>query len=210
MTPPDPGSIRLRALFDQEGTDKGEYAKPYEILLRQNREHIRRVLEIGIGSMLPGPSSMYGYAPKTYRPGASLRAWKAYFPNARIVGIDIQPDTQFEEDRIQTFLCDSTSTAAVEQLLSRIPSHPFDIIVDDGSHDGRDQLQTNRLYVAYALAVERAGSENGRSVADAPRPLYPSYAPGRAHKVWGWVGTSENGRLCREQGLCAACAPGTR
>jgi len=22
MTPPDPGSIRLRALFDQEGTDK--------------------------------------------------------------------------------------------------------------------------------------------------------------------------------------------
>jgi hypothetical protein len=104
----------LRELFDREGTDKGEYAKTYEILLRDIRPDTRNLLEIGIGSMLPGPSSMLGYAGESYRPEASLRAWRAYFSNAHVVGIDIQSDTQVEEERIRTYLCDSTDADSVE------------------------------------------------------------------------------------------------
>jgi hypothetical protein len=134
--------LRLRELFDKEGTDKGNYARVYEILLQDRRLEIRTLLEIGIGSLLPSPSSMSGYVNQSYRPGASLRAWKAYFPNAQVVGIDIQPDTQFEEERIKTYLCDSTDFESVRRLGEQLPASAIQVIIDDASHDGSDQLKT--------------------------------------------------------------------
>jgi hypothetical protein len=132
----------LRGLFDKHGTDKGEYAKTYEILLGPIRNDVRDVLEIGIGSMLPGHSSMLGHMPASYRPGASLRAWREFFPSASIVGLDIQADTQFSDDRIVTFLADTASDDAPLHLRTLLEDRLFDIIVDDGSHDGGDQLHT--------------------------------------------------------------------
>jgi trans-aconitate methyltransferase len=134
--------MRLRQMFDAEGTDKGPlYADAYEVVLRVRRKQIRRVLEIGIGTMNPrARSSMFGFGAAHYRPGASLRAWRDYFPNAQIIGLDVQPDTQFTEERIQTFICDTTDAAAVEQFLSS--QETFDLIIDDGSHDPADQLAT--------------------------------------------------------------------
>lgn len=109
------------------------------MLLRDQRESLRSFLEIGIGTLEPGAnSSMLGYAAEHYRPGGSLRAWRDYFPNAQIFGIDVRPDTQFSEDRIRTFQCDSTDSAAVAALMSGIPE--LDIIIDDGSHASEDQL----------------------------------------------------------------------
>jgi len=129
----------LRNLFDNEGTDKGEYAKTYEVLLGNRRNSVTEMLEIGIGTLIPGGSSMKGEVNDTYRPGGSLRAWKKYFPNANIYGIDIQPDTQFKEDRIFTFLCDSTDKRIVKETFSKLPSK-FDVIIDDGCHNSEDQL----------------------------------------------------------------------
>jgi cephalosporin hydroxylase len=143
--------MQIRQLFEAEGTDKGVYAAAYEILLAARRKQIGRVLEIGIGTLRPGvPSSMVGFAAPHYRPGGSLRAWRAYFPNAQIVGIDVQSDTQFEEDRIETFICNSTDSAKVQQFLA--DQRPFDLIVDDGSHRSEDQLATLKNFFP-ALAV---------------------------------------------------------
>src|SRR5215831_13779827 len=101
----------LAQLFHQYGSDKDRngYAPCYAALLTPRRESIRSVLEIGIGTMIEGvPASMRGYALGHYSPGGSLRAWRDFFPHADVVGVDIQPDTQFSDDRITTHLADST------------------------------------------------------------------------------------------------------
>ena len=123
----------LQALFVKYGTDKAVngYAPTYTKVLAAHRKTITRVLEIGIGTMIPGVhSSMADYARDGYRPGGSLRAWRDYFANATITGLDIQPDTQFTEERINTVLGDSTDPVVAQQF----PDEHFDLIIDDGDH----------------------------------------------------------------------------
>ena len=76
---------------------------------------------------------------KNYKPGASLRSWQEYFPKASIYGGDIQFDTQFSEDRIKTFLFDSTKKFECDVTLQDMT---FDIIIDDGWHWYEAQLNT--------------------------------------------------------------------
>ena len=51
------------------------------------------------------------------QPGASLRMWKDYFPNASIFGCDIDRDVLFSEERIKTFHCDQTSAKSISNFL---------------------------------------------------------------------------------------------
>src|ERR1700757_1571692 len=102
----------LQEIFLFYGTDKAShgYARVYEPLLHPRKWLTYRVLEVGIGTMIPdAPSSMVGYAGDDYKPGASLRAWREYFPHAVIWGMDPAPDTQFNEERIITRRADSTN-----------------------------------------------------------------------------------------------------
>lgn len=144
--------MRLSALFNAYGTDKDAlgYTAVYHALLSRRRQEPLTILEIGIGTMVPDvKSSMVGFAAPGYRPGGSLRAWRDYFPRALVIGVDVQPDTQFEEDRIQTYLCDSTRSVDVERVFARLGSRRPDIIVDDGSHAELDQLATLRNFYPY-------------------------------------------------------------
>jgi len=158
-------SKSLSEIFDNWGTDKGQcaegqlgeaeahgYSGLYECLFYSNRSEIRTVLEIGIGTLIPdAPSTMVGWALPGYRPGGSLRAWREYFENATIFGLDIQPDTQFaDESRIITRLCDSRNEAAVRAVMQD-PAFPakFDIIIDDASHRSADQIATLRNFFPY-------------------------------------------------------------
>jgi SAM-dependent methyltransferase len=135
----------LRRLFDAEGSDKGWHANAYDIVLRPHRERIGSLLEIGIGTLIPdAPSSMANYSAHTYRPGGSLRGWRNYFPRAEIVGVDVQPDTQFTDERIRTMICNSTDGAAVARCFDA--NAQFDIVIDDGSHEADDQIATLRNF----------------------------------------------------------------
>jgi hypothetical protein len=149
----------LAELFTKYGTDKEaihHYSGFYECLFQARRFDIKSLLEIGIGTLIPeAHSSMCEFALEGYKPGGSLRAWRDYFPNAHIYGIDVMPDTQFSEERITTYICDSTNPEAV--LNTPIPRE-FDIIIDDGAHETEHQLATlknlfpslrpNGIYVA--------------------------------------------------------------
>lgn len=133
----------LGELFVKYGSDKHRngYTPHFHALFKNIRDREINLLEIGIGTMIPGVhSSMVGYALPNYKPGGSLRAWRDYFPHGNIVGADVQPDTQFTEERITTLLCDSTDPKIVEILGDR----KFDIIIDDGSHYDESQLKTIR------------------------------------------------------------------
>jgi len=134
--------MELDELMNKYGSDKArnEYVPMYHSFLKTLREKPIELLEIGIGTMIPGvASSMVGYSLPGYAPGGSLRAWRDYFPRGRIMGIDVQPDTQFVEDRIQTALADSSSK---EQLDGVLGDRTFDVIIDDGLHYDETQVKT--------------------------------------------------------------------
>ena len=158
----------LSELIDEFGSDKNlsGYTPTYVELFESIRNKNLNLLEIGIGTIIAGAqSSMSNTQIQNYKPGASLRAWKAYFPNSLVYGGDIQEDTQFTEDRIQTFLFDSTNKEACDSILKDME---FDIIIDDGWHNWKAQLNTitnlfDRVKVGGYYIIEdiegRGGSE---------------------------------------------------
>jgi hypothetical protein len=132
----------LDELMNKYGSDKTRngYVPMYHSFMKHLRSKPVDLLEVGIGTMIPGtPSSMVGYSLPGYAPGGSLRGWRDYFPQGQIVGVDIQPDTQFTEERIETFLADSSSK---EQLDAVLGTRMFDVIIDDGLHYDEVQVKT--------------------------------------------------------------------
>ncbi len=138
----------LNALCDTYGSDKGEigadghpypwpshtYADFYELLFQLKRQDVRAVLECGLGTNNPNVTSNMGVKG---RPGASLRVWRDFFPNAQIVGVDIDAGVLFEEERIKTYPCDQTSAASIASFIEQAALAPasMDIIIDDGLHE---------------------------------------------------------------------------
>jgi hypothetical protein len=70
----------------------------------------------------------------TGKPGASLRVWRDYFPNAKVVGVDIDSGCLFKESRISTYFMDQTCPTSIKQVFNKFPQK-FDFIVDDGLHE---------------------------------------------------------------------------
>ena len=69
--------------------------------------------------------------------------WKAFFPKAEIVGLDIEDKSFVEEPRIRTY----TGSQTDEELLARIAADADDlrVIIDDGSHRSRHIRTTFRV-----------------------------------------------------------------
>lgn len=135
----------LAELIEFYGSDKNasNYTDAYTHFFDGNKNTINSILEIGLGTIVVGAkSSMHDWKSTRvgeYKPGASLRAWQDYFPNAKIYGGDIQPDTQFEDVRIKTYLFNSQSGVECNKALKDLT---FDIIIDDGDHDAISQIKT--------------------------------------------------------------------
>jgi len=135
----------LARLFSCYGSDKDTngYSSLYASLFTHLRDAPISLLEVGVGTMVEGAaSSMRGYMADDYQPGASLRAWRDWFKNGSIHGMDVQPDCLFTEERITTHHCDSTQEFHVRAWRQLNPTLEFDVIVDDGSHWDRHQLAT--------------------------------------------------------------------
>jgi glycosyltransferase involved in cell wall biosynthesis len=135
----------LDCLVNRYGSDKDRngYTHVYHALFQHLRDRPLKILEVGIGTVLPDvPSSMAAHALPGYRPGGSLRAWRDYFPQADVHGMDVQPDTQFSENRIRTHICDSTAGEQVASFFRVHDGLAFDVIIDDGSHVDVHQLRT--------------------------------------------------------------------
>ena len=141
----------LEHLAQKYSTDKSpvlrhSYTDFYYNLLKDKKESVKSVLEIGIG---------LGYVingnENSGKPGPSLKMWRDFFPNAKIIGIDINEELLFEEDRIKTQILDQGKQEdlfkfANISLLSdgtvdkKSKTRKFDLIVDDGSHKKEDQI----------------------------------------------------------------------
>ncbi len=132
------------------GSDKGvsthNYAAFYQGLWETSRTVVKTVFELGIGTNNPNLISSMGIAGK---PGASLRGWQDFFPNAKIYSADIDRDILFSEDRIKCFYCDQTSPQAIKALWANkeLSTKKFDILIDDGLHtfDAGKVFMTNSI-----------------------------------------------------------------
>lgn len=113
----------LDEIVTRHGSDKGSllhnYCDVYQSYFHPFREQVRSILEIGVQF------------------GKSLAAWEEYFPNAKILGIDVaQNGLNYPADgRIEFMLADQSNR---EDLGKVIRKGPFDIIIDDGSHYAHD------------------------------------------------------------------------
>ena len=161
-------SSQLSELCDKYGSDKGEikssghpyswpahtFADYYARLFDRSRREVAKVFECGLGTNNPELISSMGIKGK---PGASLRVWRDYFPNAQIFGADIDRTVLFSEDRIQTFYLDQTSPAAIAAYWNQVGLQDFDFMLDDGLHsfaagvclfeNSIDRLAKNGIYI---------------------------------------------------------------
>jgi cephalosporin hydroxylase len=143
----------LIKLFEKYKLDKldNKYHNLYWDLLNDKKEIYKNILEIGIGTIdETKPSSMFYYKnnfQQDYTYGNSLRAWRDYFTNANIYGIDVDKNTMFEEDRIKTYCSNSMDKDTMDNILSKLPQ--FDMAVDDGLHTMEANLETLKIVFPY-------------------------------------------------------------
>jgi hypothetical protein len=135
----------LARLCEQYGSDKGgikneglpypwaphTYADLYSRLFEHCRFSMERIFECGLGTNNPNLASNMG---ANGRPGASLRVWRDYFPNAQILGADIDRAVLFEEDRIKTGYMDQTNPHSIHEFWKILGMEGFDLMIDDGLH----------------------------------------------------------------------------
>ncbi len=135
-------TTELCEIMERHGSDKSckptwvdyeghNYTKFYYKLFNNIKDKNINFFELGLGTNNVDIPCNMG---KLGTPGASLRGWKEYFPNANIYGADIDKNILFNEDRVKTFYCDQTNSTEIQELWEVINKN-FDIIIDDGLHE---------------------------------------------------------------------------
>jgi predicted O-methyltransferase YrrM len=128
----------LKVLFDKYDSDKcvlHNYNYLYAVLFTKIKYTSKHIMEVG-----------------TYK-GASLRSWKEYFINADIYGIDIDPDTVFEEQRIHTMIADQNIMESMNEVNRKWPQG-YDVVIDDGWHQPEASVYT---MIAFIPQLKKGG-----------------------------------------------------
>jgi cyclopropane fatty-acyl-phospholipid synthase-like methyltransferase len=107
--------------MEHYNTDKFDHGfiDIYEPYFR-NMSDSKHILEIGV-----------------YR-GGSLKYLSDKFKDGNIYGIDIENKTQYDEERIKTYIVNQEDRNALEKFLEETDVE-FDIIIDDGGHTMKQQ-----------------------------------------------------------------------
>lgn len=141
----------LKRLLDEYGSDKSSahnYHFIYGMVLSEPRA-ITALLEVGLGTNNLDMVSNMG---SEGRPGASLRAFREFLPNALIYGADVDRRILFEEERIRTFFVDQTDLDSFSELDKEIGCS-LDLIIDDGLHSP----SANIAVLSYAVTKLKPG-----------------------------------------------------
>lgn len=125
-------AVRLKHSLNKYGSDKGGYHDYHYVYGRilKNPASVTAVLEVGLGTNNEDVISNMGDAGK---PGASLRAFRDFLPNAQVYGADVDKRVLFSEERIRTFFVDQTDLSSFDALSKNVGTD-FDLVIDDGLH----------------------------------------------------------------------------
>ncbi len=130
ITPSFTISNDLNNLALKYGTDKNStihnYTEIYEPYFQKIQHASLRFLEIGIAG------------------GASARMWEAYFDNAALFFLDIEPKAvsdiqQKLSQRSRCFICDQENQKELLHFIEQ-SGGKFDVIIDDGGHTMQQQI----------------------------------------------------------------------
>lgn len=110
----------LQELAFMYGTDKADhgYIPFYEKYLPKNP---KKILEIGV------------------KEGKSIMMWQKYFPEAEIHGLDLFMEFPVPDIPGVIF---HQGNQCDWRILEQLRREDFDVIIDDGSHNSRDQMMT--------------------------------------------------------------------
>lgn len=113
-------TVTLSELAYMYGTDKLHhgYMPFYETNLPKNP---KKILEIGVKS------------------GSSIRMWQKYFPDSEIHGLDLFMESPVPDIPGVKFW---QGNQIDWRILEQLRNENFDVIIDDGSHNSRDQMIT--------------------------------------------------------------------
>ena len=142
-------AVELAELFAEHGSDKStthDHYATYAGLLSGRRHEQLLLLEIGVGTNNPMVWSSMGPGGT---PGASLRAFRDWAPEAKVFGADIDSEILFTEERIATYHVDQTSPDSLASLAETLRGKQFDLIIDDGLHSPWANLNT----LSFALPL---------------------------------------------------------
>jgi hypothetical protein len=166
---------KLNAIGAKYGTDKGDsghtfkdqnYLDIYHEYVKSFRQEAFNFLEIGV------------------RDGASMRMWSDYFPNATIIGLDIDPsckDVEKGRDNINIEIGSQEDEEFLNEIIEKYKS--FKVILDDGSHINTMIMKSFNVLNKYV--------ENFYIIED----LANSYINLNDHNVLSWPGMSQNKNL---------------
>ncbi len=146
-------TTELCEIFYKYGSDKcpkiyHSYSPMYYDLLKGFKQQFTSILEIGVGNY----ELMTKVSGDRYCIGSSLKAWRDFFPNAKIFGLDINTIDFFIDDRIYLYYTDQSKEEALEKTMIEISQHheaKFDLILDDGSHVLEDMFTSFRRLFTY-------------------------------------------------------------
>ncbi len=174
----------LGLLMQLHGTDKfsgHHYDVEYERHFASLRHRRITLLEIGIG----------GYTDPNCG-GESLKVWRDYFADGRIVGVDRYLKSLMLGHRVTIMQCDQSNR---HHLLGvNAAQGPFDIIIDDGSHVQSHVMTSFRtlfplLKPGGIYVIEDMGTCYAEGYGDWTDP-------GRPEAEWSANGVELASRLC--------------
>jgi len=138
-------------LIVKYGSDKGytstkpdnrhNYTLYYNNLFSPVRYEKLRIFELGIGTT---NTSIPNHMGENGKAGASLHAWREYFPASSIFAADIDKTILVDEPSIKTYYCDQTSKESIHDLWTTNHDlwNGFGIIIDDALHT----FESNKLF----------------------------------------------------------------
>ncbi len=108
--------------------------------------------------------------------GGSLQLWREYFgPQARIVGVDINPECKkFEDDDTRIFIGDQGDRDFLMRVSDEIG--PVDVLIEDGGHRPHQQLAT------FEVFYPRMTEDGCFIVEDLHTSYWPAYSGGLRRK----------------------------
>ena len=122
--------MKLGPLLAMHGSDKHRrhrYDRAYELFLQPYRTRDDVVLvEAGVGR------------------GGSLRAWRAWLPRARIIGVDIDPRVTSHLDGLDVELRLDDATVPEFWQSPGLPA-AYTVAIDDASHVAADQIAMHQI-----------------------------------------------------------------
>lgn len=165
------------------------YVDVYQAYLGRRRFEPLRLMEIGLGVQGENWDARISHGGNS-EGGASVRMWHDFLPSATIVGLDINPATHLDNERISTRVVDQSCREQLGALVDEFGQESFDVIIDDGSHIADHQqtslevlfplLKPGGLYFIEDLnefgVGERSGGRHSSETSVSTRRFFREYA----------------------------------